>query len=210
MEALEIFKDINKSDIDLLLKCLHARKQVFKKDRTIYSSMYDIEMIGVILSGTASIVKFDYYGNRTLIDQLTYNDVFGKSFTSIVNDVSIVADTDCEILIIDYPLILERCRKNCPCHAKLTDNILNLLSKKIENLNVRIDLLSKRTTRDKLLSYFDLMTKSKIKKEFILPFTYTDLADFLSVDRSAMTREIKYLKDEGFIETKGKKITILY
>ncbi len=210
MEELDIFKNINKNDIELLLKCFHARRQIFKKDRTMYSSLYDLDVVGVIISGTANMVRYDYSGNRTLIEQLSRNDIFGRNFSNLINDITIIANTDCEVLLINYDLIIERCRKNCPCHIKFTDNILNMLSKRIADLNVRIEILSKRTTRDKLLSYFDLLAKNKVGKSFNLPFSFTDLADFLSVDRSAMTREIKYLKEEGFIETRGRKIKLNY
>ena len=86
--------------------------------------------------------------------------------------------------------------------------MLKLLSQKIVELNERVEILSKRSIRDKLLSYFELLASSNPKRSFLLPFTYTDLADYLSVDRSAMMRELKNLKEEGFIQTNGKKITI--
>ncbi len=103
---------------------------------------------------------------------------------------------------------MNRCKKNCLCHNMLIDNVFTLLYQKIVDLNERLEVLSKRSTRDKLLTYLNLVSKKKGRKSFYLPLTYTELADYLSVDRSAMMREIKNLKDEGFIYSNGKKLTI--
>ena len=210
MNNLTIFKNITSMDIECMLKCFDAKKIVFKKDRTIISNVLNTKMIGVILSGSANMIRYDYNGNRTIIEKLEEDSVFGEVFSYLGTDISVVATSDCEVLFIDYSHIVNRCKKNCPHHAKLTDNVLQLLSKKIIDLNGRLEVLSKRSIRDKLLSYFDLLVKRKGSKIFTLPFNYTELADYLSVDRSAMMREIKNLKDEGFITTNGRKISLNY
>ena len=156
------------------------------------------------------MVRFDYKGNRTIIEKLEKGSVFGNIFMMLDNDISIIATTDCEVLLIEYSHVYEQCRKNCRCHSIFTSNILDLLSKKVIELNERLEVLSNRSIRDKLLSYFNMLVKGKSKRVFILPFTYTELADYLSVDRSAMQRELKNLKDEGFISTNGKRITLNY
>jgi len=88
--------------------------------------------------------------------------------------------------------------------------MLQLLSNKLKNMNERIEVLTKRTIREKLLEYFSILSKKKVSKSFLLPFSFTDLADYLSIDRSAMMRELKNLKEDGFIESKGKRITLLF
>jgi len=210
MEELSIFKDIEISDINKMLKCFEARRIVFKKDRTILSNITNVNLIGIILSGTANMIRYDYNGNRTIIENLERDSIFGKTFSYLDSEVSVIATTDCEVLFFDYNYLLKRCRKNCVCHYMLTDNVLELLSKKIIDLNERLEVLSKRSIRDKLLCYFNLIMKKKGKKSFYLPLTYIELADYISVDRSAMMREIKNLKDDGFIISNGKKITLNY
>lgn len=210
MDDLTIFNGIEICNIEAITRCFNAQKMVFKKDRTIASNVMNINLVGVILSGTANMIRYDYNGNRTIIEKLERDSVFGKVFSYLGSDISVVATSTCEVLFFDYDHIINRCKKNCPHHAKLTDNVLNLLSKKIVDLNNRLEVLSKRSTRDKLMSYFNLLTKNTIKRSFTLPFSYTELADYLSVDRSAMMREIKNLKDDGFISTNGKKITLNY
>lgn len=210
MDGLTIFKNISLNDIECMLKCFGARKMIYKKDRTIISNVLNTKMVGVILSGNANMVRYDYNGNRTIIEKLVPDSVFGEVFSYLGNDISVIATTDCEVLFIDYDHIINRCRKNCVHHAMLTDNVLKLLSKKIIELNGRLEVLSKRTIRDKLLSYFNLLAKGKSSRTFHLPFNYTELADYLSVDRSAMMRELKNLKEEGFITTNGRKVVLNY
>lgn len=210
MDELTIFKNISLNDIECMLKCFGARKIVYKKDRTILSNVLNTKMVGVMLSGNANMVRYDYNGNRTIIEKLEKDSVFGEVFSYLGGDLSVIATTDCEVLFIDYSHIINRCKRNCPHHAMLTDNVLQLLSKKIIELNGRLEVLSKRSIRDKLLSYFNLLVKGKSSRTFHLPFTYTELADYLSVDRSAMMRELKNLKEEGFITTNGRKIKLNY
>ena len=208
MEVKSIFEGIEEEDIKKMLKCFDAKTRTFKKDRTIVTNIINIKMIGIILEGTANMEKYDYNGNRSIIEKLEKNSVFGEVFSRLGSDISVIATSDCEVLFIEYEHLIKRCKKGCIYHSILTNNVLQLLSKKIVDLNKRLEILSKRTIRDKLLSYFELLANNNPKRSFNLPFTYTDLADYLSIDRSAMMREIKNLKEEGFIETNGKKITL--
>ena len=208
MEVNSIFEGIEEEDIKKMLKCFDAKTRTFKKDRTIVTNIINIKMIGIILEGTANMEKYDYNGNRSIIEKLEKNSVFGEVFSRLGSDISVIATSDCEVLFIEYEHLIKRCKKGCIYHSILTNNVLQLLSKKIVDLNKRLEILSKRTIRDKLLSYFELLANNNPKRSFNLPFTYTDLADYLSIDRSAMMREIKNLKEEGFIETNGKKITL--
>ena len=206
MNELSIFKDINPEEINEILKSLGARRITFKKEHIIVSNLVEDDLIGIILSGKANIVNYDYSGNRDIIDTLEYNDVFGKPFSYINGDVSIIAGTDCEILFLDYHELINNSSK----YAIINYNINGLLTNKIYQLYEKIDILSKRTIREKLLSYFNNISKKRGKKTFNLPITYIELADYLSIDRSAMMRELKKLKNEKKITSDGKKITLFY
>lgn len=204
MYDLSIFKGMNPKEIDDALKSLGARRITFRKDHIIVSNLVEDDLIGIIINGKASIVTYDYSGNRDIIDSLEYDAVFGKNYSYINNDVSIIAATTCEVLFLDYQLLASSSSK----YDKINYNISKLLTSKIYSLYEKLEILSKRSTREKLLSYFDNISKKRGKKTFNLPITYMELADYLSVDRSAMMREIKKLKDEKKITTEGKKITI--
>ena len=206
MNELSIFKNISEKELNELLKSLSIRKITIKKDHIIFSNLVENDLIGVIIKGTANIVKYDYFGNRNIVDNLEYDSIFGKPFSYINSDVSIIATSDCEILLLDYSEITNNYVK----YKKINNNINEILTGKINKLYERVEILSKRSIRDKLLCYFDLIAKKRKKKSFILPITYIELADYLSVDRSAMMREIKKLKEDGVISSDGKKIFLNY
>lgn len=211
MKKTKIFQNIEKEDINKMLKCFEAKKRVFKKESIIMNYLGNTSTIGIITKGKAELIRNDYNGNRTIIETLTEDDIFGEVFSSYnINELSIKASEETEVLFIDYYHITKRCKKACPYHSKLVENTLNILSEKIVNINERIEILAKRTIREKLLAYFDIMSKKRLSKTFTIPFTYTDLADYLGVDRSAMQREIKNLKEDNLITTNRKKITLNY
>ena len=192
------------SEINEVLSSLGARKIKFRKEHIIVSNLVEDDLIGIVLSGKASIVNYDYFGNRDIIDSLEYDAIFGKPFSYINGDVLIVADTDCEILFLDYHELTNNPSK----YNIINQNINHELTIKIYSLYEKLEILSKRTIREKLLSYFNNLARKRGKKTFNLPITYIELADYLSVDRSAMMRELKKLKDEKKIASDGKKITI--
>ena len=210
MKELSIFKNIEEADINKMLNCFGAERRKYQKDDTILLNMADTNLIGVMLSGYANMIKYDYNGNRTIIENLEHDSIFGKPFSYLDNDISVVATTDCEVLLMEYNCLIKRCKKNCVCHSMITDNVLDLLSDKIMDLNARLEVLSKRSIREKLMCYFSSIAKKKGKNIFYLPLTYTELADYLSVDRSAMMREIKKLKDKGMISSNGKRLKLNY
>ena len=129
---------------------------------------------------------------------------------TVNNELLVEARTHCEVLIYSYDNIHQKCKTNCKFHQILGEYLPELILKKVTNLNMRIELLTKRSIREKLIGYFSLLSTRTLSKSFILPFSLTDLADYLSVDRSAMMREMKLLKEDGFIEKSGNRITLLY
>jgi CRP-like cAMP-binding protein len=204
MDNLSIFKGMNSDEIKEALKSLGSRRIVFKKEHIIVSNLFENDLIGIIIEGSAAIVKYDYLGNRNIIDNLEYDSMFGRPFLYMDKDASIVATADCEILFLDYDKLLGNNRR----FEKINSNINKIIASKISELYERVEILSKRTIKEKLICYFNMLVKKKGKKTISLPITYIELADYLSVDRSAMMREIKKLKDSKIISTDGKKITI--
>ncbi len=206
-----IFKNINDNEKEHLMNCLDARISKFNKDNTIASYIGNTNIVGVILNGTAEIVRYDYNGNRTILEKLDKDSIFGDIFTSLDNSELIInATSPCEVLFLEYENLIKRCSKACPFHSTLIDNIFKILANKLIFNQKKIEILMNKTIREKLRTYFTSIASSKGSKTFTLPFSYTDLADFLAIDRSAMTRELKNLKDDGMISTNGRKITLYY
>lgn len=204
------FFNINGSDKAKLFKDLEAITFNFKKNATILETIKNNNFIGIVISGSLQIIKTDYNGNRTIIEELTDNKMFGSKISSLNNsEYSIETKEDTKIIIIDYDYIIKNNHNN-KYHNQFIKNLLEIIIDSISDKNNRIEILTKKTIRNKLLEYFKIVSKKNGSRNIYLPFTFTDLADYLAIDRSAMSRELKYLKEEGFIEIKGKRITLLY
>lgn len=211
----------NKMDINFKIEefinnfensCHRVQKKTFSKNEVITSYIKKRNQFCILISGNADLVRYDLNGNRTIVEHFSNNDVFGEVFYVITtnNELLVEAREKCEVLFYTYNDLRHKCRTSCKFHQKLSEDLPELILSKVTDLNMRIELLTKRSTRDKLIGYFTLLSTRNLSKTFLLPFSLTDLADYLSVDRSAMMRELKLLKEEGFIEKNGNKITLLY
>lgn len=208
---------VNKSNIEEFLKnfsctCKSVQKKSFKKNQIITTYIQKRNQICILIDGEADLVRYDLNGNKSIIEHFIKNDIFGEAFYIVTtnNELSIEAKKNCEVLFFNYDNLNLKCRNNCKFHQTLSENFSNLILDKIMDLNTRVEILTKRSTREKLRGYFNLLSTRNLSKTFSIPFSLTDLADYLSVDRSAMMRELKLLKDEGFIKKNGNKITLLY
>lgn len=210
MNEIALFNGIENKDVKSMLNCFNATTISYKNGTTIISNLANTGAIGIIYEGSANLIKIDYNGNRTIIEKLERGSIFGEVFLPNSDELSIIATDNCTVISFDYEHITRRCKKSCPYHSKLIDNMIQILADKIVNMNNRIDILTKKTIREKLLEYFKTIEKEKLSKTFKLNLNFTELADYFGVDRSALMREIKNLKNEGFIETKGNRITLLY
>lgn len=197
---------------DFSLNCKNVQKKFFKKNQTITTYIQKRNQVCIILNGEADLVRYDSNGDKSIIEHFTKNDVFGEAFYIVTtnNELSVEAKKNCEVLFFIYDNIHQKCRTNCKFHQTLSENFSNLILNKVMDLNTRIEILTKRTIREKLRGYFNILSTRNLSKTFTIPFSLTDLADYLSVDRSAMMRELKSLKDEGFIKKTGNKISLLY
>ena len=192
--------------------CNKIQIKKFAKDEIVTTYIEKRNQLCIVLSGEVDLIRYDVNGNKTIISHFVTDDVFGEVFypANTNNELFAIARKNSEILFYTYDSLLTKCRRNCDFHKTLTSSLSELFLNNIIELNLRIELLTKRSTRSKILSYFDILSKGSLRKTFTLPYTYTDLADFLSVDRSAMMREFKLLIDDGFIKKNGSKITLLY
>lgn len=205
-----LFTNISEKNQEKILKILEASTLNFKPNCQILTSVKLDNMIGIVLLGYMQIIRTDYNGNRTIIEELTENDVFGTTISSLTNECEIITKEDTKIVIIDFNNILNDVENNLSYYKQFIKNLLEIYSDKINTKNERIEILTKKTIRDKLLEYFKIVSKRNNSKKIYLTMTYIELADYLAVDRSAMTRELKNLSEEGFIKREDKKITLLY
>ncbi len=204
-DYLDFFKSLNS-------KCSKAIKRSFFKNETVTTYIENRNQICILLSGEVDLIRYDFNGNKTIIGHFSEGNIFGEVLYpgNTNNELFVQAKSNCEVLFFSYNNIWTKCKSNCPYHKDFSEYLNKLIINKIIDLNTRIELLTKKNIRDKLLSYFDSLSIENVNKKFVIPFSYTDLADYLSVDRSAMMREISHLQEEGFIEKKGKRIKLLY
>lgn len=193
-------------------KCSKVTRRSFNKGETITTYLEKRYQLCILLNGEADLLRYDFNGNKTIIGHYICSNVFGEALypANTNNELFVQAKTKCTVLFFNYNDLWTKCKQNCSFHKEFSEQINRLITSQIIELNTRIELLSKKNIRDRLLSYFDIISSKRLSKVLTIPFTFTDLADYLCVDRSAMMRELSYLKEEGFIEKKGKKITLLY
>ena len=207
----ELFKNVSEEEFSKMEKCFNMKKLFFKRDQTILSNTKNAGTVGIVIEGVVELIRIDYMGTRTILAEYEQGDVFGDVFSNISGgEISIISKVDSEIVFLDYDQLINRCKKNCSYHNTVIQNMIEILSKRIYIQNERIEVLTKRSIREKLLEYFNTLSKKTRSKTIYLPFTFTDLADYLSIDRASMMREIKNLKDDQMIRTQNKMIKILY
>ena len=203
-----LFKNITILNKEKILKSLEGNTLYFKKNNTILTNIKHENIIGIILEGYVEIVKTDYNGNRTIIEDLYDNDIFSSKMSNISNnEYSIITKEDTKLIIIYFDEILNN-DLNTTYYNQFLKNLLFIMSDKMTNINNRIEILSNKTIRNKLLAYFRIMSKKNNSRIIYLPYTFIDLADYLGVDRSAMYRELKNLKEDGLINVINKKIIL--
>ena len=207
-----LFENISLKNKEKLFKIFRASTVKFTKGLNIIDYMDRTNSIGIIDSGSIDIIQTDYDGNETLIDELATNDIFGSTIYSIVlsDECSIVTKENTIITFIDYREIENAEFIKSDFYITFVQNLLTIIFEQMSLKNKRIDILTKKTIRNKLLTYFKQLSKEQGSKSITLPFSLSTLARYISVDRSAMIRELKYLKEEGMIDQKTKKIRLYY
>jgi CRP-like cAMP-binding protein len=203
-----LFNKVEEKDIVSLLKCLGANIQKFHKNNFIFLTGNKITKVGIMLNGSASIIKESISGDRNILANVSASDIFGEAFACIEiteSPITVIANSKCEILFIEFNRIITTCPSTCTFHAKLIENMLKLMASKNIMLNAKLEILSAKTTREKLIAYFN----NQGKKKFTIPFNRDQLADYLNVNRSSMSRELCKMRDEAIIKFSKNKFEIL-
>ena len=212
LKKCPLFENIGEAELLRMLTCLGAKVEFFDKKYTIMSEGSPAKYIGIVLSGSVHIVQVDYYGNRSLLSSITPPHIFAEAFACAETDsipVTVIADDPCEIMLIDCAHILHTCSNNCGFHQQLIFNLMKDLAKKTILFHQRIEVTSKRTTREKLMTYLALQAKKAGSDSFNIPFDRQELADYLEVDRSGLSAEISKLRREGVIKCDKNRFTLL-
>lgn len=207
-----LFNQIDENDLLKMLGCLSAKVENFDKKYTVMAEGNPAKYIGIVLTGSVQILQVDYYGNRSILSNIGPGQVFAEAFACAemaALPVSVIANEPSEIMLIDCRHILHTCSNHCSFHQQLIFNLMKNLATKTIMFHQRIEITSKRTTRDKLMAYLMLRAKNAGSNRFTIPFDRQELADYLEVDRSGLSAEISKLRKEGIIESHKKQFELL-
>ena len=211
LKRTKIFAGVGDDEIMSMLSCLGANFKTYKKGEYIFRQGEHITDITVLAEGSLHIQKDDYWGNRSILGEITVGEMFGEAYAydsgAMLNDV--VAVEDSVVIFLDVKRILTSCSNACRFHSIVVQNLFFAISEKNRKLVQKLSHMSKRTTREKLISYLSEQAKKQNSGVFTIPFNRQQLADFLSVDRSAMSNELCKMRDEGLIEFEKNQFKLL-
>ena len=207
-----MFAGVGDDEIISMLSCLGARLHTYKKGEYVLRQGEHLSDITVLVEGNLHIQKDDYWGNRSILGQIDVGEMFGEAYVApesgaLLNDV--VAVEDSAVIFFDVKRIITTCSSACRFHAMVVQNMFFAISEKNRKLVQKLGHMSKRSTREKLISYLSEEAKRQNSSNFTIPFNRQQLADFLSVDRSAMSNELCKMRDEGLLEFDKNQFKLL-
>ena len=211
IENCPLFDGISLSEFKGMLGCLNGRVLEMKKGQPVLREGDATNQMGVILSGSVQVIREDYYGERSVLSHIGPAQIFGEAYAfsqAQALPVSVVPDQDGKVLMLDSRRIASCCANACEFHNKMIFNLLRLVADKSLMLHQKIEITSRRTTREKLLTYLAYQAKLQNSNTFTIPFDRQALADYLGVERSAMSAELSKLQKDGILETKGSRFTL--
>lgn len=198
-----LFNGVSEIEFEKMLVCLSPNMKKYDKNEYIIHAGEFVDSIGLVLSGTVYVIQEDFWGNRNIITQAEPGQLFAEAF-ACTNDTSInvsaIAGSNTEIMFIKIYKILNSCSNICVYHSRIIRNLLSEMAVKNIRLNEKLIHITQRSTRDKLLSYLSAEALRQESSKIEITYNRQQLADYLSVDRSAMSNELCKLRDEGIIK----------
>lgn len=197
-----LFQDIPGDELTQLLPCLKATHKTFAKGSCIFASNESLDCLGIVLAGSVHVIQADFWGNSTILTRVAASELFGEAYACAGQSkipVSVVAAEQADVLLLEARYITTNCSVGCKSHSQLIENMLHILAGKNILLVHKIGHLTRRTTREKLLSYLSEQALQAGTRKFTIPFNRQELADYLAVDRSAMSHELAKMRQEGLL-----------
>ncbi len=211
LRRTKLFSGVGEEELPAMLNCLGAVVREYPKGEYVFRAGEYMDSITVLVEGKLLIQKDDYWGNRSILNMIEVGELFGEAYAApdsgaLRNDVLAVEDST--VIFFDIRRVLTVCPSACKFHTLTVQNLFFAISEKNRKLVSKIEINSRRTTREKLLSYLSEQAKIHNSSTFEIPFNRQQLADFLSVDRSAMSNELCKLRDDGLISFERSHFTL--
>ena len=207
-----LFGRIEEEDLFKMLFCLNVQVFHFEKGRTILHQGTAARTFGILLGGHAHVISVDSHGNHTIVAAIHPGDVFAESFACAgvgMLPVSVTAVENCDVLLLDHARVMTACRNGCMAHSRLVTNLMSIIARKNVQLNQKLSIITRRTTREKLMAYFAQQQILSGASRFVIPFDRQGLADYLGVERSAMSAELSKMKKAGLIDYRKNEFEML-
>ena len=198
-----LFRDIQPQELDAMLGCIGYHIGCFRKGDIVAFEEENIRHIGIIISGTVDMVKEDLWGNKTMLVRMGRDELFGETFACGEDNLSVVTflvSEDAKILFIPFDRVMHSCTMACRFHHRLIENMVSVIAGKNRDLMRKVEVVSKRTIREKLLTYLSIQAQTQNSRYLEIPLGRVELAEYLCVDRSALTRELAKMKEDGLID----------
>lgn len=211
LQRCPLFVDIAEPQMAALLDCLLPVTRAYRKDEFIFRAGDEAASVGIVLSGGVRVLQEDFWGNRTILAHIDPGELFGEAFCCARANtlpVSVVASETSTIMLLKYHRIATPCSSACDFHSRLIMNMMRVLAEKNILLTKKLEHLSKRTTREKLLSFLSAQAVAAQSTTIEIPFNKTELAEYLCVDRSALSRELGAMRDEGLLRYDKKSFEL--
>ena len=206
-----LFEGVAEENIAPMLKCLSARLRNYAKNDFIMHSGERTDSIGMVLSGSVLVMREDYMGNRGIIANVASGGIFAESWACTQGaalDVSVAAAEPAVIMLLDIQRVLSVCTSACEFHLRIVRNLISVLAEKNLNFSGKLTHIACRSIRGKVLSYLYSQAKCGGAEEFDIPFNRQELADYLFVDRSALSAELGKMRAEGILEFRKKRFKL--
>ncbi|HCC00228.1 MAG TPA: Crp/Fnr family transcriptional regulator [Ruminococcaceae bacterium] len=200
LEQSALFENVKGPEIQRVLHCLGATTQKYPKNKIVLTAGTPVNYIGFLMNGVLQIAREDENGNRNILDKLVPGELFAEVFACIggmASPITVLAETDSHILFLDCRKMLHSCESACAAHAQIIENLLRLIAQKTLSLNEKIDCIGQRTLREKIWAFLILQQRHTGKKAFSIPFSRAEMADYLCVDRSALSATLSRMQEEG-------------
>ena len=197
-----LFAGINARELEALLACLGVRRHSYDKGNFVYQAGQQVTDMGLLLSGQLDVLQDDVWGNRRILERISVGEMFGTAFSCAEMEripVSIRATKPSEALFFDYRKVITTCSSACRFHTQLISNMLHILAHKNIAMMEKIENVTRRSTRDKVLSFLSQQAQDRRAQSFDIPFNRQEFAEYLAVDRSALSAELGRLRDEGVL-----------
>ena len=207
-----LFAGIASADMDAMLGCIGYHVRTFQKGDIIAFEEETINHVGVVISGAVDMIKEDVWGNRTMLLRSYPEDVFGETFACGEDSLSVVtfaAAQDSKVLFLHFGRVMHTCSHACVFHQALVENMVRLIARKNRELMRKVEVVSKKTLREKILAYLSIQAQSQGQRRFEIPLGRIEWAEYLCADRSALTRELAKMKEEGLIDYHRNSFEIL-